>query len=83
MLELPKLRMYDFHYNHMYVKYSRADQLQLLLTDADSLAYAVLTDDIYRHMVGDAASQYDFSEYPLDHTLYDTSQGTWILQRWN
>ena len=24
-------------------------------------------------MVGDAASRYDFSEYPLKHPLYDTS----------
>ena len=24
-------------------------------------------------MVDDAASRYDFSEYPLDHPLYDTS----------
>ena len=30
-------------------------------------------DDIYRDMVDDAASRYDFSEYPLDHPLYDTS----------
>ena len=41
--------------------------------DTDSLAYAVQTDDIYRDMADDAASRYDFSEYPLDHPLYDTS----------
>ena len=33
----------------------------------------MLTDDIYRDMVDDAASRYDISEYPLDHPLYDTS----------
>ena len=65
--------MYDFHYNHMCVKYSRANQLRLLLTDTDSLAYAVQTDDIYRDMADDAASRYDFSEYLLNHPLYDTS----------
>ena len=47
--------------------------MRLLFTDTDSLAYAVQTDDIYRDMVDDAASQYDFSVYPLDHSLYDTS----------
>ena len=57
----------------MYVKYPRANQLQLLFTDTDSLAYAVQTDDIYRDIVDDAASRYDFSEYTLDHPLYDTS----------
>ena len=72
VLELSKLRMYDFHYNHMCVKFPRANQLRLLFTDTDSLAYAVQTDDIYKDMVDDAASRYDFSEYPLDHPLYDT-----------
>ena len=71
VLELSKLHMYNFHYNHMCVKYLRARQLRLLFTDTDSLAYAVQTDDIYRDMVADAASRYDFSEYPLDHPLYD------------
>ena len=55
------------------VKYPRVDQLRLLFRDTDRLAYAVQTDDIYRDMVDDAASRYDFSEYPLDHPLYDTS----------
>ena len=56
----------------MCVKYPRANQLRLLFTDPDSLAYAVQTDDIYRVMVDDAASRYDFSEYHLDHPLHDT-----------
>ena len=73
MLELSKLHMYDYHYNHMKVKYPHANQLRLLFTDTDSLAYAVQTDDIYKGMATDAADRYDFSEYPLDHPLYDTS----------
>ena len=31
------------------------------------------TDDIYKDMGTDAADRYDFSEYPLDHPLYDGS----------
>ena len=62
--------MYDFHYNHMKVKYPHAGQLRLLFTDADSLAYAVQTENIYQDMASDAD---DFSEYPLDHPLYNTS----------
>ena len=71
--------MCDFHYNHMYVKYPRANQLRLLFTDMDSLAYAVQTD-IYRDLVYDDASRYDFSEYPLDNYIYDTSnrKSAWI-----
>ena len=64
---------YDFHYNHMKVRYSRANQLRLLFTHTDSLAYAVQTDDICMDMATHAAARYDFSEYPLDHPLYDTS----------
>ena len=73
MLELSKLHMYDFHYNHMKAKYPHANQLRLLFTDIDILAYAVQTNDIYRDMATDAADRYDFSEYPLDHPLYDVS----------
>ena len=68
MFELSKLHMYDYHYNHMKVKYPRANQLRLLFTDIDGQ-----TDDIYKDMTTDAADRYDFSEYPLDHPLYDVS----------
>ena len=73
LLELSKLHMYDFHYNHMMIKYPHAHQLRLLFTDTDSLAYAVQTDDIYNDMATDAADRYDSSEFPLDHTLYDVA----------
>ena len=72
VLELSKLHLYGFHYNHMTAKYPRANQLRLLFTDTDSLAYAVQTDDIY-NMAVDAADRFDFSEYPHDHPLYDAS----------
>ena len=65
--------MYDFHYNHMKVKYPHADQLELLFTDTNSPAYAVQPENIYDDMASDAATKYDFSEYPINHTLYDTS----------
>ena len=66
VIELSKLHIYDFHYNHMRVKYPRPAQLRLLLTD---------TDDIYRDMAEDAATRYDFSEYPLDHPTFCTLFG--------
>ena len=79
MLELSKLHMYDFHYNHMKVKYPRTNQLRLLFTDTDSLACVVQTDDIYKDMASDAADRYDFSEYPFDHPLYHASNRKAIL----
>ena len=47
VLELSKLHMYNYHYNHMKVKYPHASQLRLLFPDTDSLAYAVKTESIY------------------------------------
>ena len=72
--------MYDFHYNHMKVNYPHANQLRLLFTYTDSLAYAVQTDYIYMDMAVDAADRYYFSEYPLDHPLYDASNQLVVLQ---
>ena len=51
VLDLSKLHMSNFHYNH--VKYPRHGQLRLLFTDTDSLAYDVQTEDIYRDMAED------------------------------
>ena len=69
VLELSKVHMYDFHYKHMKAKYPHTNQLKLLFTDTDSLAYAVQTTDIYEDMAEDASKKYDFSEYPLSHHL--------------
>ena len=65
VLDLSKLHMYNFHYNH--IKYPRPDLLRLLSTDKGSFAYAAQTEDTYIDMAGDAASHYDYCEYPLDH----------------
>ncbi len=69
ILDLSKTLMYDFHYNHMKAKYGI--NLQLLLTDTDSLFYSVKTPCVYDDMAEDAGL-YDLSNYPQDHPLYDT-----------
>ena len=79
VLELSKLHMCDFHYNHMKMKYPRANELKLLFTDTDSLAYAIQINSIYEDMAVDASEKYDFSEYPKDHPLY----GTWGILKMN
>ena len=76
VLELSKPNLYNFHYNHMKVKYTHADQLCLLFTDTESFTYTVRTDNIYRDMAVDAAAKYDLSEYPHNHPLYNTSNLT-------
>ena len=50
-----------------------ADHIKLLYTDTDSLAYAIRTDDVYKDMKNDATEKYDFSEYPINHPLYSTT----------
>ena len=56
--------MYKFHYAEMLPLYG--NNIQLLLTDTDSLLYEIWTDDVYKDMKANS-DLYDFSEYPCDH----------------
>ncbi|KFM56741.1 hypothetical protein X975_19627, partial [Stegodyphus mimosarum] len=67
ILELSKLHMYEFHYDHM--KRNYGSRAQLLFTDTDSLTYSVQTEDIYKDM-SLHLDLYDTSEYPKEHPLY-------------
>ena len=64
VLELSKLHMYKFHYEHMVPLYTRNDKCQakLLFTDTDSLCYEVTTPDIYLDMRL-TSFHYDTSNY--------------------
>ena len=68
VLDLSKVHMYDFHFNHMCVKCPRHCQLRLLFMDTDSLAYAVQTENIYRNMAKDTATMISVST--PGHVLY-------------
>lgn len=67
VLDLSKLRMYDFWYNSIKARYG--DKAQLCYTDTDSLLYEVETDDVYKDMREDS-DEYDFSDYSKDHPNY-------------
>jgi hypothetical protein len=69
VLELSKVRMYDFHYNYITETFPDAN---LLFTDTDSLCYELFTEDIYND-VRQEAHRFDFSNYPTCHRLYDNS----------
>ena len=71
VLELSKLHMYDFHYNHIMKKYG-PQKAQLLFTDTDSLTYQIETKDVYQDMKVNA-DLYDTSEYPQEHFLYSSA----------
>ena len=68
VLELSKVLMYDFHYNHIQDQYG-ADRARLLFTDTDSLCYQIQTDDLYEDMAKNL-HHYDTSAYPKTHPLY-------------
>ena len=68
VLELSKLHMYEFHYNHMKKLYG--PRAKLLFTDTDSLCYSVRTDDVYKNMLM-YPQLYDTSDYPKDHPNFN------------
>jgi len=68
VLDLSKLLMYNFHYNTMLKNYG--DKCKMIYTDTDSLIYEVETDDLYEDMLK-IQDNFDCSEYPKDHILYN------------
>ena len=71
VLELSKVLMYDFHYNHIQRHYG-AERARLLFTDTDSLCYKIQTDDLYQDMM-ENIQYYDTSAYPKSHPLYSST----------
>ena len=67
ILDISKLHMYNFHYNVWMANFPKST---LLFTDTDSLCYAVEGLDIVEGM-GKISNEFDFSEYPENHPLFD------------
>ena len=68
VLDLSKHLMYDWYYNNLKKKYG--ESCTLLYTDIYSLLVDIKTDDIYKDMA-ETKDEYDFSDYPKDHPLYN------------
>ena len=64
ILELAKLLMYEFHYNH--IKQIYQNKAQLSFTDTNSLTFYITTPDIYKDM-NDYLHHFDTSDYDSDH----------------
>ena len=69
VLDLSKLHMCKFHYEKMLSRYE--DNVRLCFTDTDSLLCEIEAVDIFQDMA-EYIDDYDFSDYPKDHHLYNT-----------
>ena len=68
VLELSKLHMYKFHYDH--IKRRFGNRAQLLFTDTDSLMYEIEARDIYENLWEDS-DLFDFSNYKPTSPYFD------------
>ena len=68
ILELSKYHMYDFHYNVMKPRYN--ENIELMMTDTDSLVYCINTEDFYKDMYN-MKNYFDMSEYSKQNPIYD------------
>jgi hypothetical protein len=64
ILEISKIRMYDFHYNVMKKKYGQ--NIEYMYGDTDSLKYLIFTDDVYEDMKT-IIDELDTSDYSKDN----------------
>jgi hypothetical protein len=69
VLDDSKFTMMNFHYNFMKKKI-KSSNLSLMFTDTDSLCYHIKKQDIYE-IVNKNRDEFDLSNYPKDHKLYD------------
>ncbi len=70
ILELSKLLMYQFYYKTLKPIFST--RMNLCLTDTDSLILKIQSKDVYKEIKDNhIETQFDFSNYPKDHFLYD------------
>ena len=67
ILELSKLIMYRFYYDHL--KHEYADRCTLLFNDTDSLCCHIKTENIYQDMSNNLEI-YDTSNFDRDHAQY-------------
>ena len=62
ILDISKIRMYEFHYGYIKPKYG--EKAKLLFTDTDSLMYEIQTPDFYKDIAPDVQTMFDTSNYP-------------------
>ena len=69
ILELPKLLMYQFHYDYVLNTFN---SVKLFFTDTDSLVYEIKNDSVYHQCFKDM-HLFNFSGYPKNSVYHDSS----------
>ncbi|WP_375702764.1 hypothetical protein, partial [Bartonella sp. CL43QHWL] len=72
VLELSKLLMYEFYYEVLQ-PYFGEKNIELLYLDTDSFVLNLTTNDLNKDL-NELKDYFDFSNYPRDHPLYDTTK---------
>jgi len=67
VLEISKLILFRWHYDFFVKRYGR-ENIELCMTDTDSLLYLITNDDIYEDLKNE--DRFDFSNYSVDSTLH-------------
>ena len=67
ILELSRILMYEFWYDHIKPKYS--EKAKLCYMDTDSLIVYIKANDIYKDIAEDMETRFDTSNYELDRPL--------------
>ena len=66
-LELSKILMHEFWYDHVKPKYGEKAKLHYMYTD--SFIVYIKTDDVYKHIAQNVKTRFDTSNYELDTPL--------------
>ena len=67
VLELSKILMYEFWYDHIKPKYG--EKAKLCYMDTDSFIVHIKANDIYKDIAEDMETRFDTSNYKLDRPL--------------
>ena len=67
MLDISKILMYEFCYDHMKPKYN--DKVKLCYMDTDSFIMSINTNDFYKDIATDVERRFDTSNYELNRPL--------------
>ena len=68
VLEISKLVLFRWHYDFFVKRYGR-ENIELCMTDTDSLLYMIFHEDVYKDLRNE--DKFDFSNYPRDNPVYN------------